>query len=208
MSACVTCSPSLVATMILAFGLVGCGAPPDESSARDPARASVAANASDPTAAVQSGELLTGSWTYVPSASCGASQFGTSNGNDLSFAAGGYCSGGNGVPFQGFTFEQPVAVAAGGIYDLTLTLSSFNGWLGFIPTRLTASIAGVTQSAQATTSSAPVIHLTFPIDALPPGTPTITFNIRPPAAGVGPVNGGIFLTEEGCDVHLSLVRTN
>jgi hypothetical protein len=195
MNACFksSCS-SVAATVILALGLAGCGAP-EGSTAGGVARSSISSD-----------ELLTGAWSYVPSASCGSSQSGTVTGNDMSFRAGGYCSSGNGVPFRGFTFEQPVAVEAGGTYELTLTLSNFNGWLGFIPTQFTATIAGVTQTARATSASA--VTLSFAIDSVPPGPSTITFNVRPPAAGVGPVNGGIYLTEEGCDVQLSLVRTN
>lgn len=151
-------------------------------------------------------ELLASAWTYVPEASCGTAQFGTVNGNELSFAAGGYCSGGNGVPFAGFTYEQPVDVEAGRTYDLTLTLSNFNGWLDFIPTTFTITIAGVTQTVSAT--SAESVDLTFAIGALPPGPTTITINVRPPAGGVGPVNGGIYLTEEGVTAELSLVRVH
>jgi hypothetical protein len=197
----------LLAATILSFGLIGCSAAPEGAKTEDKARVSAAATASDDAApSAPAGELLTGTWTYVPEASCGSTQFGTVNGNELSFSAGGYCSGGNGVPFAGFTYAQPVDVEAGGTYDLTLTLSDFNGWLGFIPTSFTATIAGVTQKVSATSAS--VIDLTFAIDTLPPGPTTITFNVRPPAGGVGPVNGGIYLTEEGCDVNLSLVRTN
>jgi hypothetical protein len=198
--------PVLPAMMILGVALAGCGAPPADPASPGASRASVAANADEATPAAQPGELLTGTWSYVPSVSCGANPIGTVNGNDLSFPSGAYCTTGNGIPFDGFTFEQPVDVEAGGTYDLTLTLSNFNGWLGFIPTQLTASIAGVSRSAQATSAS--VIDLTFPIDTLPPGPTTVRFTVRPPAAGVGPVNGGIFLTEEGCNVHLSLQRTN
>jgi hypothetical protein len=151
-------------------------------------------------------ELLTGTWTYVPDASCGTTPFGTVTGNELAFSAGGYCSGGNGVPFAGFTYEQPVDVKAGRTYDLTLTLSDFNGWLDFIPTSFTVTIAGVTQTVSAT--SAESVELTFAIDTVPPGPTTITFNVHPPAGGVGPVNGGIYLTEEGVTADLSLVRTN
>ena len=151
-------------------------------------------------------ELLSGAWTYVPAASCGATPFGTVTGNELAFSAGGYCSGGNGVPFAGFTYEQPVDVEAGHTYDLTLTLSDFNGWLGFIPTTFTVTIAGVTQTVSAT--SAESVDLTFVIDTLPPGPTTITFNVHPPAGGVGPVNGGIYLTEEGVTADLSLVRVH
>ena len=191
---------SLAATM-LAFGLVGCGATPGGAKSE----ATSAQTAGDD-AAPGATELLTGTWTYVPDASCGASQFGTVNGNELSFSAGGYCSGGNGVPFAGFTYQQPVTVEAGGTYDLTLTLSNFNGWLGFIPTSYTATIAGVTHEVSATSAS--VIDLTFAIDTLPPGPTTITFNVHPPAGGVGPVNGGIYLTEEGSTIDLSLTQTN
>ncbi len=185
----------------LAFALVGCSATP-EGAKSETTSAQTASDDPAPSAT----ELLTGTWTYVPDASCGAAPFGTVSGNELSFSAGGYCSGGNGVPFAGFTYQQPVAVEAGGTYDLTLTLSDFNGWLGFIPTSFTATIAGVTQKVSA--SSASVIELTFAIDTLPPGPTTITFNVHPPAGGVGPVNGGIYLTEEGVDVGLSLTRTN
>jgi hypothetical protein len=191
---------SLAAT-ILAFGLAGCGATPGGDQ-RETASAQTASDDAAPSA----GELLTGTWTYVPAASCGAAQFGAVNGNELSFSAGGYCSGGNGVPFAGFTYQQPVDVEAGGTYDLTLTLSNFNGWLGFIPTSYTATIAGVTHEVSATSAS--VIDLTFAIDTLPPGPTTIAFNVHPPAGGIGPVNGGIYLTEEGSTIDLSLTRTN
>jgi hypothetical protein len=191
----------VTATMTFVFGLAGCNAAPDDSSGRGSSALSVTSNA-----ASQPGELLTGSWEYVPSASCGSVEYGTINGNNMSFGSGGSCSEGDGQPFNGFTFEQPVDVVVGGTYDLTLAISNFNGWLDFISTQFSASIAGVSQMAEATSDS--LLHLTFTIGGLPTGTPAITFNFRPPAAGVGPVNGGIFLTEEGCDVVLSLVRTN
>jgi len=224
--------------MMLAFGVAGCGAAPGDSSAQlgshtsgdaNAANGAGAANGSNAagaasgsndstatngstgdqtTTAAQAGELLTGTWSYVAAASCGATPFGKVDGNNLTISSGGYCSGGNGLPFHGFTYEQPVVVEAGGTYDLKLTLSNFNGWLGFIATQFTATIAGVTRTAQATASGPSVIDLSFPIDTLPPGPTTVQFNVRPPAAGVGPVNGGIYLTEEGCTVNLSLVRTN
>jgi hypothetical protein len=108
------------------------------------------------------------------------------------------------VPYAGFTYEQPVTIEAGATYDLKLTLSAFNGWLSFIPTQFTATIGGVTKTASATSAS--VIDLTFA--GVPAGATTVRINIRPPAGGVGPVGGGIYLTEEGCTTNLSLTRTN
>lgn len=198
----VTCLPrgiSLAATILVTMGLAGCGAPAGDATAQTGSELSAPAT--------QPANLLAGTWQYVAPASCGSNPYGTVNGDEIAFGSGYYCSEGDGQPFLGFTFEQPVSVAAGSTYELTLDLSNFNGWLGFIPSQFTATIAGVSQTAQASSSTSNV-QMTFALGALPPGTPTITFNFRPPAAGIGPVNGGIFLTEEGCDVTLSLVQTS
>jgi hypothetical protein len=186
---------SLASSVLLAFAVGGCSGAPGDATARGASAVSV-----------QPGELLAQAWQYDPSASCGSSSLGAINGNDMSFSAGEYCSEGDGQAFRGFTYEQPVNVVTGGTYQLTLTLSNFNGWLGFIPTQFTASLAGVSQTAQATGDS--TVTMTFTVGAASSGASTITFNARPPAGGVGPVNGGIFLTEEGCNVALSLVQTN
>jgi hypothetical protein len=181
--------------IISASCVSGCGASPESPAGQG--ASNLSASLAD------SAELLSGTWQYVPSASCGSNPYGAVNGNAISFGSGYYCSEGNGQAFSGFTFEQPVNVVAGGTYELALDLSNFNGWLGFIPSQLSATIAGVKQTAQATSGTS-VVKLTFVLGDLPPGPPTITFTFRPPAAGIGPVNGGIFLTEEGCDVALSL----
>jgi hypothetical protein len=190
---------SLANAILAAVGLTGCSAPVGDATAQSGSELSAPAT--------QPANLLAGPWQYVASASCGQNPFGTVNGDEIAFGSGYYCSEGDGQPFLGFTFEQPVAVVAGGTYELTLDLSNFNGWLGFIPSQFTATIAGVSQTAQATSSTS-LLQMTFALGALPPGTPTVTFNFRPPAGGIGPVNGGIFLTEEGCDVSVSLVQTN
>jgi hypothetical protein len=145
-------------------------------------------NAAQTGADIDSPNLLAGPWQFVSSDVSPSNAY-SINGDTIDLDFQGYFSWNPslGVAYQGYTFQQPVALVQGATYVLTVNVTNTNTPL---PAVVEASLSGAGAQQEQTSMGAGVLTFTFTVSSDPGSAPVITLVAHPVLGQFGP-SGGI-----------------
>jgi hypothetical protein len=136
---------------------------------------------------VDSPNLLAGPWHFVSSDVTPSTAYSIS-GDTIGLDFQGYFSW-NGTwasGYQGYTFEQPAAVAEGATYVLTVDVSNANVP---VPAVVKASISGAGPQQEQQSFGNGVLTFTFTVSSDPGSAPVVDLVAHPVLGQIGPVQG-------------------
>jgi carbohydrate binding protein with CBM56 domain len=144
--------------------------------------------------------LLAGPWQFVSSDVTPSNAY-SIDGDTIDLDFQGYFSW-SGSSYQGYTFQQPVAVVQGATYVLTVNVTNTNVP---VPAVVEAWVSGAGAEQEQSSFGNGVLTFTFPVSSDPGSAPVIDLVAHPVLGQIGPVVGtGIGV--QSYDLTASLVR--